>query len=365
MKLAHRVALALSALGVLDVILRIYYLGFEAGLTAVVNDPGKEFFHILLLPALAYLLLTVPLTSRDLLRGLFRLPMGRFIVGALLVVAMLQSANEAKSAFTRTNSSPEDFADPKNREDYAQARKDLLFLRTGGAHENSVRAKAIVQRYNIYSVVTETNDLIEITGDQARDAAYSISHKLVGDDADWPACLRKASLRRYVATLLAFAGNLAMAWLFFAVCFSSLPQSRPATKERDVMLLMIAIFSMWLPLKFYSEWYYQFYPDSITYGPLKLGAFIAIVAAVVVYSRSSKSMFNSIAPGAVTLASAASALIFQNKVEFFSPLATTYRDAGWVGILVIHVVIIMALASIASHVHRNLMKKPAVPAGDS
>ena len=57
-KLAAYSAILFLGTGILDLVLRVYYLGFSDSLTVILQDPAKTSMHILLLPLATYVLVS-------------------------------------------------------------------------------------------------------------------------------------------------------------------------------------------------------------------------------------------------------------------------------------------------------------------
>ena len=351
MKRAAIVAFSVAlGLGLLDAVLRIATHPLGDGFRAVVNDPGKSFFHVFLLPPVIYLMLRLPATTKHAVIGLAVNRLSIAILAALAITATCFTYTEQKDTFFNRCATPEDISSLTAAEQYASHRQELWasILTHDGLGEAKSPERLTAEAYAV-----------------ARE-------KILGPGAEggkgreletWANYFALASTRRYVADILALLGNLTACWLLFAIAASF--KRVISSRDRDSLLLLIAALVIWMPLRLYSEWHHRFgdVDGGAGYGPLLLGAAFSLATIVILLTRASRSLWASWVPSASAIASIASVFTFKEKPDWFAFIAKHFMDADMRYIAAYHVLAFVFLWAVGTQIENTLLReRPPLPA---
>lgn len=248
---ARTVALALFAIGCLDVVLRLrsFHLlhAWNRGFEDVVNDPGKHFFHLVILPLVgAHLFKTFPTEQLGKLLAISRsFRAGAIAIGCCLAVltAFLGGSHEKEDFYQRCTS-PEDVGS-------STVRSNVFVL----------REKYRPSQTELGTEGYKTNASIALTNfHRDRDALFK-AHNI---KESWSGLVSDRSLKAQVAAV----ESLTAAFIGAAVLWAALTfllgrallgnKDAPPLESIHALFCFVVAIMVWMPLKMYSEWYSNF-----------------------------------------------------------------------------------------------------------
>jgi len=241
----------LFGIGCADVILRLWSAhrlhAISTGIEDVVNNPGKHFYHLVIMPLVgAYLYSVYP---RQALREVLRSTRGLFLsamalaAGLFALTLYLVIAHEKHDFYSRCTT-PEDVRDFSVRSNLFRLREDLknqLPKKLGDAYQTNA-----INAFHAF--------------EEARNQLFATNHI----SESWGGFLLDRSLRGKVAsleTLVAVLIGSIVLWsgtVFFLGGILLRRSDLVSTKAIHAFLSVIAAGLLWAPLMMYSEWYYHF-----------------------------------------------------------------------------------------------------------
>lgn len=349
-KVAGWVAAIAFVLGLLDGILMVVELGWYEGMRLWLNDPGKSFFHVALLPAAVGLL--VSRYPEDIVRAAF-LGGGRswaqrgmssadrakrwtmcVLAGVLVAIVFGMSLWDAWKTLG-TEPCPADL--PAGRGRYR------VMLLEMGVRSEARSATEALQR-DPTSLAAWLSQL---------HAAYRVAvGSMRGGDAGnkldlWPpwrpieAIWARTSARGVSAVVLTLVGGF-FAGVFFWTILVLVMAARPVPAVcLEAFSLINTLLAVWLLLRTYSLWYSGFGDlDLAAYPPLAVVLAGLAFVSIIVWTTHKQATDQSLqAPArlkvslatAITGVSAFFGLVAPLKQELLSFLARSYENAGSLG----------------------------------
>lgn len=218
-------------LGLLDAALRIHLNPIE-GWIIVLHDPGKTFFHLVVLPLVVWIAANHYALHRAQCSVAVSAP-AKFTLVLLMAVAAAGAVIESRSSFKDRLTAAEDIADKGFRDQLAQVRKELRDgLVTGANQSDDSNGSQALKAKN------KSNEL-----------AAEVTAQAVAQYGSW---YQAASPRRLIATVLAAFGFIATAYvLWLLVCTAR--GIFPWASTGRALYLMILLLSIWPLLNGYSE----------------------------------------------------------------------------------------------------------------
>lgn len=334
-KLQVIVPIILALGGLVDLIARISLLPWPIGLTESLHDPGKVFFHIVLLPLISFLFIRhFPNEILQLIRGVdWRAWTARVTLIAICMLSIIQVTEDAKKGFFERLTTPENIADDTRRADFLAARLSIL---------KEVRNGTLKPRDG------------KLQGREA--AAKAVS----GITPTFVNVLRSGSFRQSVATLLAFIGTLIAAGVFASIILVKLIGGGTLNeKGKALFLTLIALLSAWIPLKVYSEYHHNFGYFSGDDPAIIPSVIFSIIALALVFAFRSGQLAVTIPSAAVTAISSLFFIISQGMPDAFGGLSRLASEMSVMQLVFIYGGILVTLPYFFIHVNQLLEQKPA------
>lgn len=317
---AWTVGLTLFGFACLDVVLRLWSFhrlnALDTGWQDVVNDPGKHFFHLVMLPLVgAYLFKAYPRRELRALLAIsrpFRLGALGLAVG-LGVFSLFEIASHEKEDFYTRTTAPEDVRD-------LTVRSNLFLLREHAKTNNmpaftseSYRTNAIAafERFS-----TNCNALFQ-------------KNNLT---PSWSGLITQRSMKVHVAlleTLFAVWTQMAVLWsglvFFLGLVLLKHKQTPPVESIHAFFSVLVAIL-LWTPIKMYSEWYAHF--KVLENAAPAIGNVLVWVAVcgLVFFGWLSSTKTIKLVYSGFTLLGTAAAFFFQTKHESFEVVAVYFYN---------------------------------------
>jgi hypothetical protein len=311
------VGLVLFALGWLDVCLRLWSFhqlnALSVGIEDVVNDPGKHFFHLVLLPLVgAYLFKNFPSSQLGVLLAKskpFRISVVAIGCGLVVLAVYLVFSHE-KEDFFRRCTNPEDLAAFGIRSNLFMLReKHKASLPLFGGEDYRTNALAALVKFN-----TE------------REAVFKTNNF----KNSWGGLVTHRSLKAQVAaleSLLAALTGAVVLWtaltFFLGLKLLGNKDGAPIESIHSFFSYLVAIM-VWTPLKMYSEWYTHFKVLEDT-TPAIANALVWLALCGLVFvgwlfsTKTIKWVYSGFSVLAVVLG-----LAFQAKPELFETIASCF-----------------------------------------
>jgi len=332
---AHRVGVAttFALLGLADIVTRWWLLPGNSGLLAAANDPGKDFFHVVLLPMSVFFILSFPPQSiLNLEKTASRIALTMLIT--IQALCVLWTFDETGRSFFGRLASPEDIRDPAARIRVYELREQL-------------RSKVALKTINP-----------DVALKQARLAAATE----IGSPPSLKRYLQNASLRRHVATTLTWIGVSVVAFLFWMILTIPITgfiqrrrtrrDSKPISeKEKKYFLSGIAMLALWLPLKLYTEWHGSFYAEKVDDPTIFIGGLLVVMSVLVVFFCAQNRLVGAIPSAAIAGISSLAALVLQAQGGWFTPVASKISELGAIPLLFLYVILVLGAAAMAMHAY--------------
>ena len=323
---------------VIEVIVRIATLGWDIGGREVLNDPGKELFHIMILPAAAlFALRFLPDAHLRFLRKYRGVSRGALAI--FLLIAAMYSVNQSTYSYYERNTTPEDTA------------------------IESVRTAHVIRRQEIWQEVLAMPDIAsrnKLAEERSRTFRQSLGTSIQAYEKEhglsyW----NSASVRRHLATYLSFIANAFVAVMLLCVFANPFLRSRIRDRDNTLILLLMGLLALWIPLKLYSEWYHNFsyYPSDDP--ALEMGASVALVCCFLMAVFRTKSLAQNIFSGATAMVASLSFIVFSWKPEWFSTLTRSFSTAPPFQMLTLYALLFFGFVSYLAHVNHVLSQASA------
>jgi hypothetical protein len=248
-RIAWILLLGLAALGILDTFLRYYYLLPDKAVAwrDILNDPGKQLFVVLFLPLLAFLVARhYPVTQARAAFQRHSLLFGTLASILTFGIGAYYIPKNAVNNFYLNCTTPEHIGDEAIRTNIAKIRETHFQAVVNALGQPNYAAHAEIQ---MLTFETNRNQVFSDRG--------LTNHSLAGF---WHDTSRHAKVAVLETEAAVFIG-LTILWtlLLFTPKGSQTDERTKIPKETsDAILLAVALLSLWVPLKLYSEWYTNF-----------------------------------------------------------------------------------------------------------
>jgi hypothetical protein len=319
------VAGALIAVGIADLVARAVLAAPNLAVTDILNDPAKHFFHVVVLPAAAFVL--VRYYPPELKR---RLAAHRVLVlsaaACFVVVGLGFTVSDASNNLFRRLTTPEDVADLHARTQLADLRGELI------AEWNTDLKGSLDEK---------TKD------SQARERSRklrTLGTDLLGGDTSFGRFVAAASSRKWFATLCTALGATFVVLVFASIAVVAWGKGGLPDATRRFFLLVVLIPATWVPLKVYSEWYHNlgFYPADdpalVVVGIVTLLAIVLLLA----YQSQFKSV-NAVV-STVGLLSTAFVTVAHTRPDWLSAAGSNVCRLPTFALVTLYIVVIVAAA---------------------
>ena len=258
-RLAIIIGVGTALLGIIDLLLVCLTIPWRDGLLAAAHDPGKQAFHLILLPfASFYLTLKFPL---EVLRSAW--VRYRVVVGGLgiflFLLAALFAYDDAQKWFCERRPSPADVRQEVFRDKLLQ----------------------VVRKWQeTLGTSLEPAEFSKVSRD-LKDSYDATVKELRGTRCD---LFEKSSVRSKWAGVLTFAGIVFLAVVLGVLAVYALLRKSLDQKFLDVLIVIAALLIPWFLLRAYSEWYINFGAFSIkSYRPMVPALVLAVVIMFLIY----------------------------------------------------------------------------------
>lgn len=324
------IPLVLSLLGLIDAIARIWLLPWPVGLVESLHDPGKTFFHIILLPIVAFLLirhfpkefiqvLTIP--------GWKRIAAIATLV-AITVLSLLQVTEDARKGFFERLTTPENLAEPVQRKHFLDERLAIWSqVKAGTINPPDAKIKGR-----------------EAAGEAVRGIPPTFINVLV-----------HGSFRQWTASTLSFLGTFTAAFVFALILMVPiLGQGILTDRGKAFFLILITSLSTWIPMKVYSEYYHNFGHYSADDPAIAPAVVFAIIAIALLFAFKSKDPVFTIPSAVLTIASALFFLISQGMPDAFGKFSLLAAEMSVYQLAFFYGGILITLPSLVLHLSNRL-----------
>lgn len=317
----------LLVFGLVDLGLRCYYSGIGIGFLWAAHDPGKAFFHIVLLPVGTFFLIR-SFPAATVRAAYARAPIVTVGSGILLIVVIgfFSFKNSVAEFFNRVR--PSDISDSRVR---------VQLVKKSELWRNQVAASRDAQTFDVVSEVVR-NEYRQFLNTQLGTPSFSNY---------WD----QASLRRKWASGLSFIGTIYPALLLWLLFLYPIAKISMSESTKNGLLVAIATLSPWLPMRAYSEWFLHFGITPKDYQALPVATIVAIVLMVLVFVLRSKSV-PIVATSAVTSAvCAVLGLVFQYQTSWFSTIAEGFMNLSAVNLMTVYVIALFFMTTVVNYAY--------------
>jgi hypothetical protein len=301
--LAMLLAFVFAGCGIADVVLRCVALGWYRGLVIAANDPAKALFHIYILPLAVYILLRRIELPWTFVRNAPTAVAG----GAILCLGILIPLSDAHQIFCSDN-------DPPQPEDIRDAS-----VRTHLATKHETLFQQIHRERTIPETIAEAEYLELVQREARAHGCYAFS---------------QSSLRFKIGVLLTMFATVSAAFLFFLPLAYLFRRKRLEAATLDDIVMTVALFALWPPLRAYSDWYLNF--GRLDFRRLTFGVFVIVLACLMLgvgkISRPARAVAAAMTAAAtsVMVVGAVSPSLFESTANWLSTWDITQVVAGYI-----------------------------------
>lgn len=300
---SYWLAFLFLAIGLLEIGLRLQLV--PGNFELVVRDTGKTFFHLVLLPFVVALTMSIgefPFQRRESGATADSGVTSRAILVVLCLLAVVTAFMMARSDFSGRLKAPEDLKSEVARTALANFREDLRVDDT--ASSSSKCEKALVASFCLVHEIHSPSECIRFSSSIAAGSGCKKdpSEYFVGQvaksekyriDRSWAAFVEKASERRWVASTLVAMANVVVVYVIWLLlirqrsilAYGVLNKGGTLPKKDFHDLLKIsaavALLVIWVPLNIYSERQLSF-GEFLDQNPaFELGVAVGLVSFIV------------------------------------------------------------------------------------
>ncbi|MCK6446120.1 MAG: hypothetical protein L6Q99_06975 [Planctomycetes bacterium] len=325
-RVAAGIALGLCALGCIDVVLVCRQLGWQDGLITAAHDPGKFFFHIVLLPIAALaLVLAFPVELVELLWTNRRKRWALVVLTAISVLsASMYGARDAVAGFETRLPWPPDVDSSIVVEDAPSLSAARYLARERARLRAAARAG-------------------ELDSTESVEAYTAVVDSVLGESRSY---WRQSSLRAKWASLLTVIGAACAGAIVATIGILVLSRAFEQETVR-ALALIVMLLSTWLVLRGYSEWWGNLDRLDITaYTPFVIVGVIIAVAAFFLWLLRDWKHPTAVAAGTLGAVVAIAAGVEKLKPEWVSAIALAVSNYGLSEMLVLYTAGAMAAAGL-------------------
>jgi hypothetical protein len=317
-QLGCTVAVAMSLFGIVDVALVCRELGVVEGLLACAHDPGKSFYHVVILP-LAVMCLSKGFPV-DVLKRQLGYPSRRILLAflgiAFVGAAVIFAVCDVHDGFTKRLPWPADVSRSIPGQSGQCAQDELQAIRS------SLRAHLLAEPGADPQVA-----LAKYKG--------TVEALLGTDRSFWV----QSSIRAKWAAILtvlgaAFAG--ALLWVIAALLLAlSCPQD-----TLQSMVAVVTLSTWWIPLRAYSEWYGNVENISLAmYPPFIVGGATVAAALVFIWLRLEWKNPAKVALGTATVITAVIGVVGKVNPDLVASIGKGIESQSLGGLIALYTVV--------------------------
>ena len=278
-------AVAAAFLCLIDAALRLSLNPWE-GYSVILNDPGKTFFHLFVLPSILLILGKHYRWHHHL--GIGPTLTAKLALVALIAVAAIGAVAETRHSFMDRLTAAEDLAD------------------------HDLRASLATTRVDLRQAVTDQQKKGSDARDESKQLATKLVHKAMWSDGNW---VQAMSLRRVTAMLLSALGYGLTAYVIWLLAVTA-SGVFPWKSTRGYLFLTVTLLSIWPLLNGYSEIWRNFGFAPNTNPAQKLAllmlGFTFLLTMIAFYRSEAEDLVSKLVDSAKYIASGApSALVYK------------------------------------------------------
>ncbi len=267
-RLSKWIPLFLMYIGIIDVVIRCWLVGFSHGLKYALHDPGKTMFHIIILPLAVHLYFRLFLVKGTYVAYKKLEPLKKKVFNGMAIVFVFLGLN---AIFTH--------------EEAWRCQcgiKSHAFIMPYDVKEKSKIASLITIREDIYNILTA--DAPEKAKADSVSVLKAQYRNITRTNCDTCSILTEGSIYTFWSVGESMIGVLFCIGMLLSVVFVSMSSSFKEGKMVDVLILVALIVAPWIPLRIYSESYINFAGlDTGIAMAIIYGAFVAVIFAAVAY----------------------------------------------------------------------------------
>lgn len=313
MKIALRVSFLVSIIGMLDVILKLYYVDISYALFETSHDPGKALFSIVILPV-ALFLITLFLRNVDFsiaFSGVKRI-INILIIFLLACLIIVIGYSDSQNGFFERGAMPWDFSDKKMVE-------KLEKYRIEGWSEINLKLES-----GELGDLPEQKKFRKTIHDGYREELKKGEYK---EDVSFGGYLKHASMKKFLADILTLLGIITAALLIGLLAVSISIRKSVEPSHSNYLYLAFYMLALWVPFRLYSEWHGNFGYEYGTNSAVLLGFLAVILIGFLLFLFKRKTMKPIITAAGITFLCTLIATIAAVSPETFEKIAVLFSKS--------------------------------------
>ena len=302
---AKIIGIILVMLGILDILLRMIYSSSGSKFYFFINDPGKAFFHLVVLPLVTWLFIS-NLSSDELNRMWQKAKPAFCLLPLLLLLAWNITYDDMIHAFNDRIPMPYEFSDLQTRDTLSKLHKNL------NEHNYDPEIKQYIDIKNLHPINNFKDYWTETTFSS------------------------KSSF------LLTFLSISICSFIIFTHVIIGWTNKSINQKQFNILLLMVSIISPWVFLRAYSEWFSNFQKIKETsLNNLILMSFVLSIILMISFVMHKRKTMGIILLTIVSASSSIVSFIIGLKVSYFNMVAHILYTMDFSFLLVIYSMLVI------------------------